>query len=483
MNNSYRVDHFSEDKAVIIQKWCNSMFVKGMSVKLLNINKIPIMSNIVYDHNSNTIWLISNELGSELYSQCNGNQERFLKFLTSLREEFLNSSSEPLNEFYEFTTTGNSGLKRPSQIHYLDLVETNSQYQSQVKKTKCRREKNNVNEKQEETLNSTHEKQFNELDNYCVFNLDKNTTESKVIQALSELDPTNADVDFILEARNYFQIQNTYLISMTLEGRMIDHNLHFRLSHATFCMTNRTSPMKATDFENYFITNDDESDIDSCNQTLLDSRVILEGEDNLLEAIMNGVFVEFNISLFMKYRNSRVSDIICQKIMNEKISTILKNYDRKISILEDKFDNSISDDKSQIHGLWRDGDWRKNNAFKVPDNKDFLFTEPKKTEKWINKQLCTEEEGIIHFNTFLMLWKNLELIQTSSLISNEDEMSYTERERCLVNMYVTRTILWFLYSRFLNMEENHFLTQSLSDLYYTVLESTYNGQLFRNAII
>ena len=109
---------------------------------------------------------------------------------------------------------------------------------------------------------------------------------------------------------------------MTLEGRMIAHNLYFCLSHATFCMTNRTSPMKATDFENYFIPNDDESDIDSCNQTLLDSRVILEGEDNLLEAIMNGVFVEFNISLFMKYRNSRVSDIICQKIMNEKISTI-----------------------------------------------------------------------------------------------------------------------------------------------------------------
>ena len=60
--------------------------------------------------------------------------------------------------------------------------------------------------KQEETLTSTHEEQLDELGSYCVFNLDKNTMESKVIQALSELDPTNADVDFILEAQNYFQV-------------------------------------------------------------------------------------------------------------------------------------------------------------------------------------------------------------------------------------------------------------------------------------
>ena len=58
---------------------------------------------------------------------------------TSLREEFLNSSSKPLNEFYELTTTSNSGLKRASQIHYLDLVETNSQFQSQVKKIQKRK--------------------------------------------------------------------------------------------------------------------------------------------------------------------------------------------------------------------------------------------------------------------------------------------------------------------------------------------------------
>ena len=68
-----------------------------------------------------------------------------------------------------------------------------------------------------------------------------------------------------------------------------------------------------------------------------------------------------------------------------KISTITKTYARKINILEGKLDNSIFDYKSQIRGFWTNGDRRKNNAFKVPNSKDFIYgTKKRRMEKQRN---------------------------------------------------------------------------------------------------
>ena len=477
-SNSCCVNGLSEDKILTIIKWCNSMFAKGISVKLLNINKISVIPNIIHDTDSNTIWLISNELSSALFFQYNTTRENLLKLLASLREEFLNGSSNTVKTFYEFTITGTNELKRPPQIHYLDLSESPPLSPSQISQSellqikKFKEEKIDNDDDDDET-NDEESDDEGEIEQ-TIF-LTENITETKIIEFFSNWKAANSNMYFILRAQDFLQKHKNDLTLMVLKGRPIkDDSLHFYLSDTIFCIKNNEMKQReATNFEDYFLRKN-ESDIDSSDKMLLYTRTILEGEGNLLDAIMEGAFINFNID-FTKTKNSRVSDTLCYQIMDKLTNTLLRNCNRDINVLESKFDDSVDFD-SKVYHFWTHGNWRENKVFS--DDNCYLPILQKK-DSLIKREF--DQNEIRHFYTFLNLWKNLEYIRIAPSY-DETTMSYAVRERCLVNIYVIQMILRFLRSRFLNTNENMFFETNLSNLYYTVIENISDRQVIRDSI-
>ena len=472
--------------------------VEGMSVKVLNVRKMSDDSQWIVDTDSNVIWMVSNELVSKLYHQYNGNQKTFLKFLASLRQEFLNGSSETLETFFEFTTTGSNVRKR--QNSSLD-PSRDSTPPPPVKKLKSRARKDeastsNASEeasletyrrKEEEKQEQEKEKELKKINSEYKFDLNNKMTDEEIQRQMSrftELESTKDDVTFVLKALECFDLEDVGLVSMKLEGEAIGKKLQLQLSLADF--DENIEPewrWCETDFEDYFIKGDEIADDSFKNKTLFYSRGPLERPGNLLDAIMDGDFVNFDLQVFEVCKNSRVNYALCKQVMDEKISRYLRNYERIIYILEGK-DTEI-EHVDQVQNLWKEGNWREHEFFRVPDNRNvndnLSFTEPRnKSPK--KKIYMKEKEVLEYFKTFILFWGNLKLIENTQRNATIDveKMSYELRERCLLNIYAMRTILRFLHSRFIGSEENATIKKRLIDIYYTMQDSFHHRQIERN---
>ena len=489
-----RLDSLSEDKFADILRWFNSKMVEGMSVKVLNVRKMSDESLWILDTDSNVVWMVSNELVSKLYCQYNGNQKDFLKFLASLRQEFLNGSSETLESFFEFTTTGSNVRKRQSGS--LDPSKDSS-LPPPVKKPKSRERKDEAStssaseeasletrRRKEEEQEQEKENELKKINSEYKFDLNNEMTDEEIQTQMSrftELESTKDDVEFVLNAFECFDLEDVHLTSMKLEGEVIDQKLQLQLSLADFDAKIEPDLYCTTDFEDYFIK-ENESDTDSFeNITLFHSRILLEKPGSLLEAIMNGDFVNFDLQFFETCKNSRINYTLCKQVMDEKISRYLRNYERIIYILEGK-DTEI-EHVDQVRGLWKEGNWREHEFFRVPDSRDIediSIIEPKNKNK--KKKFYMKEKKVLeYFKTFILFWENLKLIENTQKNATLDveKMSFELRERCLLNIYVMRTILRFLHSRFIGSKENAIIKKRLTDLYYIIADSFYQRQIER----
>lgn len=465
------------DELEDLRKHCNSSFPRGTRVKVVNVQKRTDIWQTYADIKSNCIWLVSGEIGSMLYSKYGA--ERFWEFprlLTSLCKELPNSSSETIRTFREFVTRGDNSLKRTPPNNYPNPSE--DEPSPPIKKPKPR-------EKEGDASTSTATGQTTETSierpgqaEYEMV-LNAKTSEGEIAQ----MDRFTTDErNLALEALECLRVPNTYLTTLTFRKENVRGNVRFQLTQVTLDVKKEATERAPTDFEDYFITEDAES---SCSQALLDSRMILEGEGNLLEAVMEGAFEGFDIYLFRKYENSRVSSTLCEKFMDKLLARTIRNYTRIVYVLEER-DGDPDKYTRKVQKFWKNGNWREMEFFKELDGREAENTASLKP--WIEgveRKTCTEDDATRYFETFLLFCENLELImhvQKRALLDFE-KMTYAERERYLLNIYVTRTILEFLYSRFLNGKNIRTVKQNVLSLYYTVLESTCDGQPFKTTRI